>query len=158
MLDVTDALPSASAGQLVGEVGGDVLTKAQLGADYGLKAYSAIGKEWDEQTAAFCEYVTGKTVEEVDKGNVVTQTAAEGFNQIIERLDLFAQAAKGANESAVEQARVLNQVEEGIEQISSVTQQNATSSEECSAVSEELAVRATELNGLVSKFSLFRKK
>ena len=62
-------------GQLVGEVAGSVLSKTQLGADYGLKAYSGIGKEWDEQTQAFCEYVTGKTVEEV-KGIALTETTA----------------------------------------------------------------------------------
>ena len=62
-------------GQLVGEVGGDVLSKAQLGADYGLKAYSGIGKEWNEQTTAFCEYVTGKTVEEAT-GIAMTETTA----------------------------------------------------------------------------------
>ena len=52
-----------------------VLTKAQLGEKYGLKAYSGIGKEWNEQTSAFCEYVTGKTVEEV-KGIALTETTA----------------------------------------------------------------------------------
>ena len=52
-----------------------VLTKAQLGENYGLKAYSPIGKEWNEQVAAFCEYVTGKTVEEV-KGIALTETTA----------------------------------------------------------------------------------
>ena len=76
---IIDAVQSKAGfgadGQLVGEVGKDVLSKAQLGADYGLKAYSAIGKEWDEQTAAFCEYVTGKTVEEVT-GIALTETTA----------------------------------------------------------------------------------
>ena len=52
-----------------------VLTKAQLGENYGLKAYSPIGKEWNEQVTAFCEYVTGKTVEEV-KGIALTETTA----------------------------------------------------------------------------------
>ena len=52
-----------------------VLTKAQLGENYGLKAYSPIGKEWNEQVTAFCEYVTGKTVEEVQK-IALTETTA----------------------------------------------------------------------------------
>ena len=76
---IIDAVQSKAAfdikGQLVGEVGGDVLSKAQLGADYGLKAYSGIGKEWNEQTAAFCEYVTGKTIEEV-QNIALTETTA----------------------------------------------------------------------------------
>ena len=76
---IIDAVQSKAGfgvdGALVGEVGGDVLSKAQLGDDYGLKAYSGVGKEWDEQTLAFCEYVTGKTVEEV-AGIALTETTA----------------------------------------------------------------------------------
>ena len=76
---IIDAVQSKAGfgadGQLTGEVGGDVLSKAQLGADYGLKAYSGVGKEWDEQTLAFCEYVTGKTVEEAT-GIALTETTA----------------------------------------------------------------------------------
>lgn len=49
-------------------------TKAELGAEYGMAKASAIGKEWNEQAAAFSDYVVGKTVEEV-KGIAVT---AEG--------------------------------------------------------------------------------
>ena len=76
---IIDAVQSkagfAADGTLVGEVSGSVASKAQLGADYGLKAYSPIGKEWDEQTLSFCEYVTGKTVEEV-QSIALTETTA----------------------------------------------------------------------------------
>ena len=40
-------------------------TKGEKGADYGMKAYSSIKKEWNEQVAAFCQYVVGKTADEV---------------------------------------------------------------------------------------------
>ena len=42
-------------------------TKNELGFDYGMVAYKAsgIGKEWFEQTAYFCEYITGKTLSDV---------------------------------------------------------------------------------------------
>lgn len=76
---IIDAVQSKAGfgtdGQLAGEVGGDVLSKAQLGENYGLKAYSGVGKEWNEQTAAFCQYITGKTVDEV-KGIALTETTA----------------------------------------------------------------------------------
>lgn len=42
-----------------------VQSKNQLGSAYGMGKYSPIGKEWDEQTASFCQYITGKTVGEV---------------------------------------------------------------------------------------------
>ncbi len=41
------------------------LTKLEKGEAYGMRKASEIGKEWFEQIAAFGEYVTGKTVEEV---------------------------------------------------------------------------------------------
>jgi predicted small lipoprotein YifL len=45
--------------------------KQELGADYGLKKASGIGKEWNEQANAFANYVIGKTVDDV-KGIAVT--------------------------------------------------------------------------------------
>ena len=54
---------------------GAVASKNQLGENYGLKAYSPIGKEWNEQVAAFAEYVTGKTAAEV-AGIALTETTA----------------------------------------------------------------------------------
>ncbi len=41
-------------------------TKNELGAAYGMKTASSIGKEWNEQAAAFAAYVVGKTAEEVN--------------------------------------------------------------------------------------------
>ena len=54
-------------GSLTTDVSVAPLTKNQLGFDYGMVAYQAspIGKEWFEQAAYFCAYVTGKTAEEV---------------------------------------------------------------------------------------------
>lgn len=37
-----------------------------------MKQASSIGREWNEQAAAFCAYVTGKTVDEV-KGLAVSE-------------------------------------------------------------------------------------
>ena len=95
-----------------------------------------------------------KTVEAVDKGSVMTETAASGFGNIIGALEGFAKMACEASKSAIMQAQVLAQVEEGIEQISTVTEQNAASSEECSAISEELAAKAAQMTSMVGKFLL----
>ena len=48
-------------------------TKNQLGDDYGMRGASSIGKEWNEQAAGFCAYVTGKTVAEI-KGLAVDES------------------------------------------------------------------------------------
>lgn len=107
------------------------------------------------QAAVNTRALIGKTIEEIDKGNRVTKRTAEGFENIIKDIASFADAAKMNTEISTAQAQALAQVEEGIEQISMVTQANAAASEECSAVSEELAARATELDGLVKSFTLY---
>lgn len=61
-------------GQITTDLAGAFPTKNELGADYGMAKASSIGKEWNEQAAAFAAYVLGKTVDEV-KGTAVT---AEG--------------------------------------------------------------------------------
>ena len=76
---IIDAVQSKTAfdasGAVVGEADVEVLSKNQLGEAYGLKQFSGVGKEWNEQAAAFCEYVTGKTAEEV-AGIALTETTA----------------------------------------------------------------------------------
>ena len=47
------------------DVGGEILTKNEKGDDYGMKAYSGIGKEWYEQAAALADYCKGKTKAEI---------------------------------------------------------------------------------------------
>lgn len=96
-----------------------------------------------------------KTIEEIDKGNEVTETAALGFEKIIKDMETFAEVSKKNSETSTSQAQALREVESGIESISSVTQANAAASEECSAISQELAARAEELDGLVKRFTLF---
>lgn len=96
----------------------------------------------------------GKTVEEVDKGNAATQKTVVSFERIIKELEDFADKARKNSEVSKEQSVALQQIEKGIDQISLVTSQNAASSQECSAISEELAARAAELDSLVERFKL----
>lgn len=95
-----------------------------------------------------------KTVDAVDKGSMMTETAAEGFGKMIEELKGFAETAHQASGLAARQARSLEQIEAGIGQISNVTEQNAASSEECSAISEELAARASGMAAQIKYFHL----
>ena len=54
-----------AAGEITTDLSVPFKTKNELGDDYGMRKASAIGKEWNEQAAAFCAYVTGKTLDEV---------------------------------------------------------------------------------------------
>lgn len=108
------------------------------------------------QAAVNTRELISKTIEEIDVGNKITETTVQGFERIIEELHAFAGMAQQNSETSNTQAQALSQVEEGIDQISTVTQQNAAASEECSAISEELSARAVELDNLVNKFILHK--
>jgi len=53
-----------ATGKITSDLTAGAATKNELGDDYGMRKASPIGKEWDEQAAAFCEYVTGMTIDE----------------------------------------------------------------------------------------------
>ena len=70
---ITSCLIDASQGKVNFDTSGKITTdlkvrvktKNELGDAYGMKKASKIGKEWNEQAAAFAKYVTGKTPDQV---------------------------------------------------------------------------------------------
>ena len=62
-----------TTGAITTDLTGSVSSKNTLGADYGMGKASAIGKEWNEQAAAFAAYTVGKTADEVT-GIAVSET------------------------------------------------------------------------------------
>ena len=96
-----------------------------------------------------------KTLVEIEKGNTITRTTADAFNQIIADMESFADLAENTMEKANSQAESLEQIGQGIEQLSSVVQDNAASSEENSAISINLAEGATKMHDRVNIFKLF---
>ena len=96
-----------------------------------------------------------KTLVEIEKGNTITRTTAESFNQIIADMESFAEIAENTMEKANSQAESLEQIGQGIEQLSGVVQGNAASSEENTAISINLAEGAAKMRDRVNIFKLF---
>jgi len=92
---------------------------------------------------------------EIQKGNEITITTAEAFNQIISDMNSFAEMAQNTMEKANTQAESLEQIGQGIEQLSGVVQGTAASSEENTAISINLAEGADKMNERVKRFKLF---
>ena len=86
-----------------------------------------------------------KSLQEIENGNQITEKTVAALNKILESMNDFANAAKGASESSTEQ---------GIEQISSVVQSNSAAAEETSATSQELSAQSEGLKNLVGRFKL----
>ncbi|HML36884.1 MAG TPA: hypothetical protein PKA19_05565 [Bacillota bacterium] len=59
-------------GKITSDINAPIQTKDELGDAYGMKKASGIGKEWNEEAAAFAKYVVGKTLDEV-KGIAVDE-------------------------------------------------------------------------------------
>ena len=97
-----------------------------------------------------------KTLVELQRGNAVTITTAEAFNQIISDMDSFAEMAENTMEKANSQAESLEQIGQGIEQLSGVVQSTAASSEENTAISINLSEGADKMNERVNRFKLFK--
>ena len=96
-----------------------------------------------------------KTLVEIEKGNTITRTTADAFNQIIADMESFAELAENTMEKANSQAESLEQIGKGIEQLSGVVQGNAASSEENTAISVNLAEGAAKMHDRVNIFKLF---
>ena len=106
-------------------------------------------------SAAETKELISKTVQEIEKGNAVTETVSQSFDRVIASMNTFADVAHQINETAVNQASALEQVNQGIDQLSAAVQNMASSSEESVAISEQLSAKAEELDTLVRKFKLY---
>ena len=93
-----------------------------------------------------------KTLVEIEKGNTITRTTADAFNQIITDMESFAELAENTMEKANSQAESLEQIGQGIEQLSGVVQGNAA---ENTAISINLAEGAAKMHDRVNIFKLF---
>lgn len=107
------------------------------------------------QSAINTRELIGKTLEEIEKGNSITASTSEAFDKVIEEMKMFADVAQQTNDNVRDQAQALEQIEQGIEQISVVMQNTAAASEESTAISDNLSEEAVALDGLVKKFKLF---
>ena len=106
-------------------------------------------------SAAETKELISKTVQEIEKGNAVTETVSQSFDRVIASMNTFADVAHQINETAVNQASALEQVNQGIDQLLAAVQNTASSSEESAAISEQLSAKAEELDTLVRKFKLY---
>ncbi len=90
-------------GKIISDLKATLKTKNELGAEYGMIKASKIGKEWNQQAAAFAKYVVGKSVEEV-KGIAVSDqgvpTDAELTSSVTVHIADFQNVIEKANKNA----------------------------------------------------------
>ena len=71
---IIDSIPASvkfdATGSITSDVNAAVLTKNEMGADYGMVAWGGAIAEWDAQVKAVADYAVGKTVEELKNGDI----------------------------------------------------------------------------------------
>ena len=95
-----------------------------------------------------------RSVEAVLEGEEMTEKAAKILEDVAEKSKLVEQVIKEIENASSQQVVAIEEINQGLTQVSSVVQTNAATAEESSASSEELAAQSVTLQQEVSKFKL----
>ncbi len=106
------------------------------------------------QSAVDTRELIEKSIVEIEHGNVITEKTVKVLEGILGSMGTFAETATESSVASVSQAKMLKEVEVGIEQIAAVVESNSASAEQTSATSEELSAQSDNLKGLVGQFQL----
>lgn len=93
-------------------------------------------------------------VSAVKYGTGIAEDTAKSLEVIVEKSSGVTEQIQKITTASVEQADAINQVTQGVDQISFVVQTNSATAEESAATSEELNAQAQLLKELVDKFKL----
>jgi methyl-accepting chemotaxis protein len=95
----------------------------------------------------------GKSIDAVNTGNEIAAKTSDYLNEAVESAHMVTDALRKIAETSEEQAIAIEQINAGVEQISTVVQTNTATSEETAASSEQLSGQADVLKELVSSFT-----
>lgn len=103
-----DSVPASvkidAGGNISSDVASVILTKNELGADYGMVAYGGAVAEWDAQVAALCDYAVGKTLEELKNGAIDETGKAPDGSDLASSATIYLGGYVAAIEAAVNNA------------------------------------------------------
>lgn len=94
------------------------------------------------------------SVHSVADGTHLAQVAASDLMKVVEYSQNVAQSIRAITDASVSQSDAVEQVAQGIDQISSVVQTNSATAEESAAASQQLTAQAKLLEELVHRFKL----
>jgi len=98
----------------------------------------------------------GASLKSVEEGIAIANDTAEKLNEMVSQVQGIAEKVKTIAEASNSQAVSVKEMSSNINEISSVGQNNAATSEESLALSYEMNEHANSLKGLVEKFELKR--
>lgn len=115
-----------------------------------VRALAAKSAEAAKQTGELIQ----SSVVSVSRGTQITEQTAQVLVELEMQSQRVMELMSKIEQSSSEQANAIEEVKEGLTQISAVVQTNAATAEENSATSEEMSAQATTLHEEVAKFKL----
>ncbi len=94
------------------------------------------------------------TIEAIRRGTLIASETAESLEGVVDKSQKISDIIEKIASASADQARAIDQINIGFEQISSVVQANSATSEESAAASEELSGQAQLLEDLTGRFLL----
>ena len=98
-----------------------------------------------------------KSGESVTEGERLADETLVLLDDVAKKADIVGQAIEKIQNASLAQASAMEQINQGLSQVSAVVQMNAATAEESSASSEEMAAQAETLRQEVSRFKLDEK-
>lgn len=124
------------------------------------KGFAVVADEVRNLAAKSAEAVrqTGELIEAsvaaVKRGTEITAQTAHILQDVGEKANKVSESFDKIERASAEQAYAIDQIKEGIAQVSAVVQNNAATAEENSATSQEMSAQAATLREEVGKFKL----
>ncbi len=115
-----------------------------------MRNLAAKSSEAAKQTATLIQ----ASVASVEKGTEITAQTAQILQSVAVITGNVVESFQQIEHSSAKQAGEIEQIKQGLSQISSIVQTNAATAEENSATSEEMSAQATMLREEVRKFKL----
>lgn len=94
------------------------------------------------------------SLEEIEKGNAIVNDVMASLDNAVERVRVANGMIQDTAQNADTQMKSIDQIRDGIQDMSQVVQDNSAMAQETSATSEELAAQSVTLNELVQRFDL----
>jgi len=141
-------------GAVTSDLSAEILSKNELGENYGMKAYAGSKYEWNEQAAAVAQFAVGKTVEEFRSGAVNEAGKAPEGTDLATTATIYIGGYVSAIEAAVNNAKHLGAMagdELKMVAISSISDSTSATAEKAGLAQLYTEVAAlTENNGVIT--------